>query len=79
MIKNIVLVSDVQQSDSVIHIHISISIRFQILFPVRLLQNIEQKFPVLYSRLLLVIYLKYNRLTELENKLMVTMVRGGKG
>ena len=34
------LVSDVQQSDSVIHIHVSTL--FQILFPFRLLQNIEQ-------------------------------------
>ena len=34
------LVSDVQQSDSVIHIHVSIL--FQILFPFRLLQNTEQ-------------------------------------
>ena len=40
MINNVVLVSGVQQSDSVIHIHISIL--FQILFPFRLLQNIEQ-------------------------------------
>ena len=39
-IKNVVLVSGVQQSDSVIHIHVSIL--FQILFPFRLLQNIEQ-------------------------------------
>ena len=39
MINNAVLVSAlVQQSDSVIHV----SILFQILFPVRLLQNIEQ-------------------------------------
>ena len=34
------LVSGVQQSDSVIHIHVSIL--FQIFFPLRLLQNIEQ-------------------------------------
>ena len=40
MINNIVLVSGVQQSDSVIRIHISIL--FQILFPFRLLKNIEQ-------------------------------------
>ena len=40
MINNVVLVSAVQQSDSVIHIHVSIL--FQILFPFRLLQNIEQ-------------------------------------
>ena len=39
MINN-VLVSGVQQSDSVIHIHVSIL--FQILFPFRLLQSIEQ-------------------------------------
>ena len=40
MISNVVLVSDVQESDSVIYIHVSIL--FQILFPFRLLQNIEQ-------------------------------------
>ena len=40
MINDVVLVSGVQQSDSVIHIHASIL--FQILFPFRLLQNIEQ-------------------------------------
>ena len=40
MINNVVMVSGVQQSDSVIHIHVSIL--FQILFPLRLLQNIEQ-------------------------------------
>ena len=34
------IVSGVQQSDSVIHIHVSIL--FQILFPFRLLHNIEQ-------------------------------------
>ena len=40
LIKNVVLVSRVQQSDSVINIHVSIL--FQIPFPFRLLQNIEQ-------------------------------------
>ena len=35
-----VLVSGIQQSDSVIYIHVSIL--FQVLFPLRLLQNIEQ-------------------------------------
>ena len=40
MINNVVLVSGVQQSDSVTHIHTSIL--FQILFPFRLLQSIEQ-------------------------------------
>ena len=42
MINNVVLVSGVQQSDSVIHIYVSIL--FQILFPFRLLYNIEQSF-----------------------------------
>ena len=36
---NVVLVSGIQQSESVIHIHISIL--FQILFPYRSLQSIE--------------------------------------
>ena len=40
MIDNVVLVSGVQQSDSVIHIHVSIL--FHILFSIRLLQNTEQ-------------------------------------
>ena len=40
LIYSIVLVSGVQQSDSVIHTYISIL--FQILFPHRLLQNTEQ-------------------------------------
>ena len=40
LINNVVLVSGVQQSDSVIHIQVSIL--FQVLFPLKLLQNIEQ-------------------------------------
>ena len=36
---SVVLVSGVQQSDSVIHIHVSIL--FQTLFPFRLLKNTE--------------------------------------
>ena len=39
MFNNVVLVSGVQQSDSVIHIHVSIIL--QNLFPFRLSQNIE--------------------------------------
>ena len=39
MINNVVVVSSVQQSDSVIHIHVSHLL--QILFPFRLLHNIE--------------------------------------
>ena len=41
MVNNVVTVTGVQQSDSVI-IHIHVSILFQILFPFRLLHNIEQ-------------------------------------
>ena len=40
LIYNVVLVSTIQQSESIIHIHISTL--FQILFPNRLLQSIEQ-------------------------------------
>ena len=40
LINNVVLVSGVEQSDSVIHIHVSNL--FQILLPFRFLQNIEQ-------------------------------------
>ena len=40
MINNVVLVSGVQQSDSVRHTHVFIL--FQILFPFRLLHNIER-------------------------------------
>ena len=50
MINNVVLVSGVQQSDSVIRIHVSLF--FQILFPFRLLQNTESSLP-LYCRSLL--------------------------
>ena len=49
------LVSGVQQSDSVIHIHMSIL--FQVLFPFRLLKNIEQSS---LSSLLLIICFKYS-------------------
>ena len=40
MINNAVLLSGVQRNDSVVHIHLSIL--FKILFPFRLLCNIEQ-------------------------------------
>jgi len=40
LVNHVVLVSDVQHSDSVIHLHKSIL--FQILFPFRLLHNFEQ-------------------------------------
>ena len=50
---NVVLVSDVKQSDSVIRIHVSIL--FQIIFPFRLLQDIEQR-----SLGYTLVYLLYN-------------------
>ena len=58
LIYNVVLVSGVQQSDSVIHIFIV----FEILFSYRLSQQSIQsvEFPVLYSRSMLVIYLIYS-------------------
>ena len=42
LINNVVLVSGIQQSDSLIHIHVSVL--FQILFPFRLLQCTEKSF-----------------------------------
>ena len=42
LFNNVVLVSGIQQSDSAIYIHASTL--FQIIFPFRLLQNIEQHF-----------------------------------
>ena len=50
---NVVLVSDVKQSDSIIRIHVSIL--FQIIFPFRLLQDIEQR-----SLCYTLVYLLYN-------------------
>ena len=41
IVNNVVLVSGVEQSDSVIRIHVSIL--SQIIFPFRLLQNIEDR------------------------------------
>ena len=57
LIYNIVLVSGVQQGYSVIHIHTSIF--FHILFPYRLLQNIE--YSSLYSRSLLITCFIYSK------------------
>ena len=57
MIHSVVLVSDIQQSALVIHIHISIL--FQILLPCRLLPSIEYS-SVLYSKSLLIIYFTYS-------------------
>ena len=79
LINNIVLVSGIQQSDSVIHV----SILFQILFPFRLLQNIEQSSLCFYSRSLLVIHFKYssvthpNSLTSLHYKLLILIKCAG--
>ena len=57
MICNVVLVSGVQQSEPVVHVHRFIL--FQILFLYRLL-DYSVEFPVLYSRPLLLIYLIYS-------------------
>ena len=54
LITNVVFISGVQQSDSIIHIHVCIL--FQILFPFRLLQSIEQSFLCYTVGSLLVIY-----------------------
>ena len=54
LIYNIVSVSGVLQTDSIIHIHISIL--FQILLQFRLLQNTGIEFPVLCNRFLLFIF-----------------------
>ena len=51
---NVVLVPDVQQSDSVTHIHVSNCLQIILLF--RLLQSIEQ-FPALCSRSLFILYI----------------------
>ena len=62
-ISNVVLVSGVQKSDSVVRIHASIL--FQVLFPFRLLQNIEQSSlcytvgPCWLSILNLCVYVKF--------------------
>ena len=56
-------ISGVQQSDSAVHM--LVSILFQILFPFRLLQNIEAEFPVLYSRSLSVICSQHHFLKRL--------------
>ena len=73
-------ISGVQQSDSAIHI--LVSILFQTLFPFRLLQNTEAGFPVLYSRCLSVICSRHHLLkrpfslnglgTFVENQLTIS-------
>ena len=42
LVNNVVIVSSIQQSNSVIHLHVSIFL--QIVFPFKLSQNIEQRF-----------------------------------
>ena len=60
LVKNVTLVSGVKQNDSVTHIYLSIL--FQILFPIMLLQNIEQN-SVLCTKSLLVLHFKYSECT----------------
>ena len=57
LVKNVTLVSGVKQNDSVMHIYISVL--FQILFPITLLQNIEQN-SVPCTKSLLVLHFKYS-------------------
>ena len=65
LIYNVVLVSSVQQSDSVIHIYIL----FQILFHYRLLQDIEySSLCYIYSRSLLFTYFIYSSVCMLIPK-----------
>ena len=75
MINN-VLVSGVQQSDSVIHIHVSII--FQIHFPSRSLNNIEQSsmcyaWNSVYGRSSLVIHLKYSVKAKRSREKMINI------
>ena len=58
LINNVVLVLGVQQSVSVLHIHVSII--FQFLFSIRLLTEYWAEFLLLYSKSLLVIHFKYS-------------------
>ena len=48
MINNVVLVSGVQLSDSIVHIHLSIF--YQIFFPIQVITEYGSEFSVLYSR-----------------------------
>ena len=59
MIYNVVLVSGVQQSESVI-LYQYIYPLFLIFFPILAITEYEVEFPVLYSRSLLVIYFIYS-------------------
>ena len=58
LIYNVVLVSAVQQSESVMHIHVFTL--FQIIFPYKLLKNIEQRSLSYNSRFLLLFYFVYS-------------------
>ena len=70
LIYNVVLVSAVQQSESVIHMHISTL--FQILFPYRSLESIEQSFlcytvgPYLLSILYIIVCICQSRSPNLS-------------
>ena len=76
MIYNVVLVSGVQQSESVIHIQYIYS--FSDSFPIEVITEYRAEFPVLYSRSLLGIYFIQSSVctfTPRSTKLWV----GGKG
>ena len=73
---NVVLVSGVQQSDSIIRIYMYMSILFQVLSPYRLLRNSE--FPVLCNRSLFIsfMYSTVQRADSLEKALMLGKMEG---
>ena len=70
------LVSGVQQSDSIIRIYMYMSILFQVLSPYRLLRNSE--FPVLCNRSLFIsfMYSTVQRADSLEKALMLGKMEG---
>ena len=53
---------------------IHISTLFKIIFPYRALQSIEQEFPVVHSRSLLVIYFIYNNVLSFFILIILTSV-----
>ena len=58
LVYNVVLVSSVQQNESIIHIHVSTLL--ESFFPVYVITEHWVEFPVLHSRFLLLIYFIYN-------------------
>ena len=63
LIYNVVLASDIQQSESVVHMHIPTYIWT---LPIQAVTEYQVEFPVLYSRSLLVIYFIYSSVRPLK-------------